>query len=120
MVLIPFSYYNSVLMTKRRKLVLIGCAVLLLLAAAGAWWSYVVHWIAYGDLFISGGNDSDVSRLAFYAYASLGIALSCEGFLVGGASWLFLFKRQKVWLRLCVCAVLALLADWLTFALLNT
>ncbi len=119
MVLIPFSYYNSVLMTKRRKLVLIGCAVLLL-AAAGTWWSYVVNGMAYGDLFVLGGNDSDVRRLAIYTYVSLGVALSCEAFLVGMASWLFAFKRQKVWLRLCVCAVLALLADWLTFALLNT
>jgi hypothetical protein len=93
--------------------------MLSIVIAAGAWFSYIAHGIAYGDLLGIPGSGLDLAQLASRADTALGIALICEALAVGIAFRLLLAPVEPKWARLPVSIILALLADFATFAIVR-
>ena len=104
---------------RRRKAIMLACAMLLLVVAVGAWFSFIAQGFAYGDLLGVAGREGDVAQLAYHAKTALGIALISEGLAVGIAFRLLLAPVEPKWARLLACIILALVADFATFAIVR-
>jgi hypothetical protein len=104
---------------RRRKAIMLACAILFLVIAIEAWFSFIAQGVAYGDLFGVRGREGDLAQLAFHADTALGIALISEGLAVGIAFRLLLAPVEPKWARLPACFVLALLVDFATFAIVR-
>jgi hypothetical protein len=100
----------------RKGVVVVLSGILVVLAALG-WLSYVGHGIAYGDLVGVRGRERDLAEVRRDAMRALGVAISAETLAVVLLWWHFSSVSKAA--KLTIGLALALLADFLTYALVR-